>query len=86
VRTTFEKCIPPWIQKKPRVEVYWNAMLQTLEGHSGLVYSVAFSPDGTQIVSGSLNETVRLWDAATGAALRMLEGHLGFVYSVAFSP
>jgi hypothetical protein len=32
VREAFESCIPPWIQKKPRVEIYWNAMLQTLEG------------------------------------------------------
>jgi WD40 repeat protein len=47
---------------------------------------VAFSPDGKQVVSGSQDKTVRLWDAATGAALRMLEGHTGYVTSVAFSP
>ena len=35
-----------WIQKNPRVQAYWSAMLQTLEGHSGYVNSVAFSPDG----------------------------------------
>jgi hypothetical protein len=45
VRETFEECIPSWIQKKPRVETHWNAMLQILEGHSGWVRSVAFSPD-----------------------------------------
>jgi WD40 repeat protein len=47
---------------------------------------VAFSPDGKQVVSGSGDETVRLWDAATGAALQTLEGHTDYVRSVAFSP
>ena len=41
-------------------------MLQTLEGHTDWVSSVAFSPDGKQIVSGSDDRTVRRWDAATG--------------------
>jgi WD40 repeat protein len=63
-----------------------GAPLQTLEGHSGPVSSVAFSPDGTQVVSGSHDMTVRLWDAATGAALQTLEGHSDWVTSVAFSP
>ncbi|KAG4427648.1 hypothetical protein IFR05_016868 [Cadophora sp. M221] len=61
-------------------------MLQTLEGHSGSVMSVAFSPDGTQVVSGSSDQTVRLWDAATGALQQTLEGHSNWVWSVAFSP
>jgi WD40 repeat protein len=56
-----------------------------LEGHSGSVKSVAFSPDGEQVVSGS-RETVRLWDATTGVSLQTLEGHSNDVYSVVFSP
>jgi WD40 repeat protein len=87
VRETFESCIPSWIQRKPRVETNWNAMLQTLEGHTEDVSSVAFSPDGKQIVSGSGDTTVRRWDAATGQQLLpVLEGHTEDVSSVAFSP
>ncbi|KAH9203855.1 HET-R [Leptodontidium sp. 2 PMI_412] len=87
VRETFEKCIPSWIQRKPRVETYWNAMLQTLEGHTREVTSVAVSRDGKQIVSGSWDNTVRLWDTSTGQlVLPPFEGHTSGVRSVAFSP
>ncbi|PVH70818.1 hypothetical protein DL98DRAFT_577678 [Cadophora sp. DSE1049] len=60
--------------------------LQTLEGHTGPVESVAFSPNSKQVVSGSDDRTVRLWDAATGALQQTLEGHTGGVTSVAFLP
>jgi WD40 repeat protein len=47
--------------------------------------SVAFSPDSKQLASASSDDTVRLWDSATGTALQTLEGHGDLVWSVAFS-
>jgi hypothetical protein len=55
-------------------------------GHPDRVYSVAFSPDGNRIVSGSSDKTVKLWDAAAGREIRTFSGHSNYVMSVAFSP
>jgi WD40 repeat protein len=48
-----------------------------LKGHSGAVSSVAFSPDGKRIVSGSDDNTLRVWDAATGQETLVLKGSVG---------
>ena len=66
----------------------WDAStgkkLWRLSGHSSRVRSVAISSDGTRIVSGSNDSSVRVWDASTGAELRRLNGHSSLVLSVAF--
>jgi hypothetical protein len=59
--------------------------LTRLTGHADRVNSVAFSSDGTRIVSGSPDTSVRVWDASTGAELTRLNSHTGRVNSVAFS-
>ncbi|KAL4733373.1 WD domain protein [Aspergillus similis] len=84
IRQYFEKELPDWIQRGPEVEEDWSSELQTLEGHSNLVQSVAFSPDRRLLASGSADET--LWDPATGALKQTLDGHSDSVMSVAFSP
>ena len=51
-----------------------------------MVYSVAFSPDGHTLASGSHDNTIKLWDTTTGTEYQILEGHTDSVNSVAFSP
>ena len=53
-----------------------GSCLSTLRGHDRKVLSVSWSPDGTQLASGSVDSTVRLWDASTGAPIGSpLRGH-----------
>ena len=55
-------------------------------GHSSVVHSLVFSPDGKMLASGSWDHTIKLWDVVSGAELRTLKGHSDRVTSVAFSP
>ena len=57
-----------------------------LDGHQDWVNSVAFSPDGLQVVTASSDATARIWDAQTGTVITVLEGHEGPVADARFSP
>ena len=59
--------------------------MRTLEGHTNCVNSVCLSSDDGMVVSGSNDNTVRLWDRSSGVLLRTLEGHRGSVNSVCLS-
>ncbi|GJJ74247.1 hypothetical protein EMPS_06605 [Entomortierella parvispora] len=58
----------------------------TMISPSGVVSSLAYSPNGRRIVSGGDDKMVRLWDVHTGAVISLLSGHTEGVTSVAFSP
>ncbi|HZR21043.1 MAG TPA: protein kinase, partial [Verrucomicrobiae bacterium] len=69
---------------------YWQGQshqaLTTLRGHQDRVSSVAFSPDGRRIVTGSYDHTAKIWEASSGRELLTLKGHGYWIDSVAFSP
>jgi WD40 repeat protein len=60
--------------------------LHHLKGHEKVVYTVAWSPDGATIASGSFDKAIRLWDPRTGDLTAVLRGHQGWIFGLAFSP
>jgi WD40 repeat protein len=63
----------------------WSTFMRVLIQHGwsdSNIMSLAFSPDGTQVVSGSFDKTVRVWDATSGTEILRLQGHDGWVHSV----
>ncbi|MHC0064405.1 WD40 domain-containing protein [Nostoc sp. UIC 10890] len=60
--------------------------VNTLEGHSKGVNSVAYSPNGQQLASASYDKTIKIWNVSSGQLLKTLTGHSSWVYSVAYSP
>ncbi len=69
-----------------RFEPRFNASGNLTGGHSNAVTSVAFSPDGAQVLTGSDDATAKIWPITGGAELRTLTGHTDRVSAVAFSP
>ncbi|MET7479080.1 WD40 repeat domain-containing protein [Streptomyces sp. NPDC005648] len=63
-----------------------NHTQAVLTGHRAGVRAIAWSPDGTWIVTGSLDGTARIWNAATGAPAAVLTGHTSGVVGVHWSP
>ncbi|EIN03616.1 hypothetical protein PUNSTDRAFT_139337 [Punctularia strigosozonata HHB-11173 SS5] len=68
-------------------QIFGDRLLKAVEGHTNIVCSVSFSADGSQIASGSGDNTIRIWNADTGKEVREpLRGHTSYVNSVSFSP
>jgi WD40 repeat protein len=76
----------PWLRPATRSLTPPGPLLLTLAGHSGPVRAVAVTPDGMQAVSGSADETLKVWDLSAGKEVRTLAGHSGPVRAVAVTP
>lgn len=59
---------------------------QVLLGHTDMIETIDFSPDGTLLASASWDRTARIWDLATGETMFTLADHIAAVEGVAFSP
>lgn len=72
---------------------HWTAegiCVQTLDrerdGHSGGIWAIALSLDGNRLLSGSQDQTLKLWDAVSGSLIDTLNGHQSWIRAVAISP
>eukprot|EP00897_Mesotaenium_endlicherianum_P005574 jgi/Mesen1/5044/ME000025S04446 len=63
-----------------------GTLIAALAGHGGWVVSLAVSPDGAALATGSSDRSVRLWDLATRAVAQTVKDHSDQVWSVAFRP
>jgi WD40 repeat protein len=70
----------------PKINPSVSPLDKTLTGHSDCLDSVAYSPDGRYLASGSRDNTIKIWEVATGKELRTLTGHSSSVLSVVYSP
>jgi tricorn protease-like protein len=73
-------------QSATRTPTYTPTLLPPFVGHRDSIQSVAYSPDGKFIASGSNDDSIRIWDAATGKVLHTLTGFVGAIWTVTYSP
>lgn len=73
------------LQEQCQAGLRWkNAKVKNFAQHSDAVGSVAFSPDGLMLASGSKDKTIQIWDLATGKSIRTFPGDSSTIWSVAF--
>ncbi|KAJ5874380.1 uncharacterized protein N7529_002810 [Penicillium soppii] len=85
-RACYQDARPDWVLQEPVMDSDWSPCLQILEGHFDEICSIAWSPDGSRLASGSNDRTVRVWNPATGRCISTLKGHTSSVSSVTWSP
>lgn len=79
-------CRPPIIEESISIDQKGDMLpIWKLEDHTGYVERVAITSDGRRAISGSADNTVRLWDLEAGQCMLTLKGHTGVVYGVAIS-
>lgn len=61
-------------------------LFSTLLGHSGAVRSIVITPDNQTLISGSEDNTIKIWELSTGKLVRTLTGHTNWISSLAISP
>ncbi|HPB30397.1 MAG TPA: NB-ARC domain-containing protein, partial [Candidatus Sumerlaeota bacterium] len=79
--------VSPWLRSLVPPEMNLGTGQRAIfHGHTDRINSVAYSPDGKRIISGSRDKTLRVWDASSGLELLRIEGRTQEINSVAFSP
>lgn len=67
-------------------DIQSGSLHYSIKAHQGWVNSVAFSPDGRMLVSGSMDKTIALWDVKTGKAIKRIDNQSSYVNSTTISP
>ena len=79
-------CRPPVVAAEPTIKKKGRSpQVKILEGHTRVVHGVAITADGRWVVSGSRDNTVRVWEVKSGNCLATLEGHTAYVLGVAMT-
>ncbi|MEQ9553439.1 MAG: hypothetical protein RIM23_27935 [Coleofasciculus sp. G3-WIS-01] len=77
----------PWLRLlTPSLISPGGALLRTFEGHRSSISSIVVTPDGKQLISGSLDHSIRIWNFQTGEQLLTLTGHSEWVNAIALTP
>lgn len=61
-----------------------GTLIQTFEGHRDALYSLALSPDGKTLATGSYDQKIKLWEVESGKEIRTLSGHNGAIFDLSF--